>query len=1568
MNRYLYHTQSDPSRAGGRQWLHGLLGSAVFMACVGVASAAPPTFVSSPGNSTINEDGSITVQANVSDADGDTIVLSAASGNTTIIPNSGLIVTPSSGGNGVRDITITPAANQWGAPTLITLTAFANGQTTTANFSITVNSVNDAPVVTDDSASVDEDGSLNGSSVLANDSDLHSGAPGENNIPLTAVLAVGPVNGNVSLSSNGSYTYTPDADFFGTDSFTYRAQDSLGGLSSPATVTITVNSVNDEPAFTAANPATVLEDAGAQSVAGWVTAFDPGPANESGQGVLGYTVSNVSNAALFSVAPSVATNGTLSYTPAANASGSATFDVVVQDDGGTANGGDDTSSIQTFTITVTAVNDEPSFTAADPAASNEDAGIQTLSGWASFNAGPDEGSQSVLAYTVSAISNPTLFSTAPSVANDGTLSYTAAADEFGTSTFAVTVQDDGGTANSGDDTSQTLSFTITVNSVNDLPTAGADSYAVDEDDVLTVAAPGVLGNDSDPVEGSALTAVLDAGPSHGVLTLNANGGFTYTPDGDYFGGDSFTYFANDGTDNSAVATVTITVNSVNDAPTFEIFPSDIPAMNEDTSLLTISGTALALRVVDPEGDALTVAAVSGNQYLLPNANLGIQGSGNERTIELTLAPDKNSATSVIDSQSGFVTISVTAFDSHGASAIEDFLIQSVTPVDDAPTFVGGGVQTVAEDAGAQSTAWATSFRYGPNTATDETAQTLVAYTLTPVPGSTLTFSVAPSINTSGVLTYTTAPNSFGTAAFEVRVVDSGSNVAPNANTSGPQTLLINVTSVNDAPVADNGSASLAEDGAAAITLTASDVDDAPGVLTYAVATPPSNGSLSGTAPNLTYTPNANFNGVDSFTFTASDDEMATSAPATISITVTEVNDAPVAGDDTVADVLEDAPMFSISAATLLGNDANGGGADENAQTLSITAVGSAVGGSVVLNAGNVEFTPEADFNGAASFSYTVTDNGTTNAVADPQSDTATVSFNITAVNDAPSFSATNPAAVSEDAGAQTLANWASFTAGPANESAQAVLAYTVSGVSNAALFSAGPSIGTDGTLSYTPAAGVSGSSDFTVQVQDNGGTANAGVDLSLTQTFTITVSDVNDQPSFTAASPAAVLEDAGAQTLAAWATFDQGAGDTGQTVVAYTVSGVTNAALFSAGPSIGTDGTLSFTPAANANGSSDFTVTVQDNGGTANGGIDTSASQTFTITVTAVNDAPGYTIGANQAPAQGSTGVQTVVAWATDISAGPADEAGQTLSFTPAEVTDPNDIVSAVAVAPNGTLSYTLNGPAGTATISLVLNDDGGTANGGVDSSATLSFTITTLEPLADLAISKFAQYAPGNLVVWDVVVENLGPGPVTDAQVIDTLPAGITGATWTCTVLSGTAACNASGSGDIDELVDMNAGSALLFTVTATLTTADATISNTASVVAPAGVTDNVPGNNSATVVLSVPMFGDGFEGSALLAQGELKSAAVGVWQSLPLTNDDIVDRIADFRARTVASFTAQGQTLTVTARKVDGVAEARLLRRDGKGVWTSTGWVTLVAGGQLQVQWLQQGDLLDARIDSQY
>src|SRR5207249_2462460 len=109
------------------------------------------------------------------------------------------------------------------------------------------------------------------------------------------------------------------------------------------------------------------------------------------------------------------------------------------------------------------------------------------------------------------------------------------------------------------------SFRASSGQGNTAPVAANEAYVVGEDLTLSVAAPGVLSNDTD-VENSALTAVLVSGPTHGTLVFNANGSFTYTPAANYNGADSFTYKANDGTADSNVATVTITVAAVNDAP------------------------------------------------------------------------------------------------------------------------------------------------------------------------------------------------------------------------------------------------------------------------------------------------------------------------------------------------------------------------------------------------------------------------------------------------------------------------------------------------------------------------------------------------------------------------------------------------------------------------------------------------------------------------------------------------------------------------------------------------------------------------------------------------------------------------------------------------------------------------------------------------------------------------------------------------------------------------------------------------------------------------------------------
>src|SRR5205085_1734059 len=142
--------------------------------------------------------------------------------------------------------------------------------------------------------------------------------------------------------------------------------------------------------------------------------------------------------------------------------------------------------------------------------------------------------------------NNALFSGQPSISATGVLSFTPAPNANGTATVTVTLSDNGGTANGGVDTSAAVTFTITVNAVDDAPVAGNDTYNVNEGGSLTVSAPGVLGNDTD-VDSPTLTAVLVSGPAHASsFALNADGSFVYVHDGSETTVDTFTYRANDG--------------------------------------------------------------------------------------------------------------------------------------------------------------------------------------------------------------------------------------------------------------------------------------------------------------------------------------------------------------------------------------------------------------------------------------------------------------------------------------------------------------------------------------------------------------------------------------------------------------------------------------------------------------------------------------------------------------------------------------------------------------------------------------------------------------------------------------------------------------------------------------------------------------------------------------------------------------------------------------------------------------------------------------------------------------
>jgi CSLREA domain-containing protein len=529
-------------------------------------------------------------------------------------------------------------------------------------------------------------------------------------------------------------------------------------------------------------------------------------------------------------------------------------------------------------------------------------------------------------------------------------------------------------------------------------------------------------------------------------------------------------------------------------------------------------------------------------------------------------------------------------------------------------------------------------------------------------------------------------------------------------------------------------------------------------------------TMTGSTGVVTINPAANENGTTNITVTIN----RTGGPEskTFLLTVIAVNDAPSFTKGVDQTVFEDAGPQTVN------NWATGisaGPADESGQVLTFQVTGNTnaslfSAGPAISSTGTLTYTPAANANGDATITINLKDDGgTANGGVDTS---ASQSFTITvnAVNDAPSFTKGADQMVNEDAGPQSVPGWATaISAGPPDESGQ-TLTFQVTGNTNTALFSAGPVVSSTGTLSYTPAANANGLATITINLKDNGGTANGGVDTSASQTFTITVNPVNDAPSFTKGANQTVNEDAGPQTVSNWATSISpggGADEAGQTLV-FQVTGNTNAALFSAGPAIDPSGTLTYTPAANANGSATITINLKDNGGTANGGVDTSASQTFTITVNPVNDAPSFTEGPDKTVNEDS-GPQVFNPWATGISAGPADESGQTLTFQVTNNTNAALFSSGPNVSSNGQLSFTpATNANGSASITIVLKDNGGTANGGVDTSAPQTFNITVNAVNDAPSFTKGANQTVNNnagAVTVPNWATNISPGPANESS-----------------------------------------------------------------------------------------------------------------------------------------------------------------------------------------------------------
>ena len=345
---------------------------------------------------------------------------------------------------------------------------------------------------------------------------------------------------------------------------------------------------------------------------------------------------------------------------------------------------------------------------------------------------------------------------------------------------------------------------------------------------------GVLGDDTDPEGNLLLGATLVSGPANGTLIWNGDGTFSYTPNLNFHGSDTFTYRTSDGQAQSNVASVTITVSPVNDPPTAS---DGSLATNEDTPA---SGQVVA---TDVDGNPLTYSIVAAPAHGTVNLN--------PVTAAFTYTPAAN--------YNGPDSFTFRASDGTAESNVATISL-TVNPVNDAPTASDGSLAT-NEDTPAS----------GQVVATD-------------VDGNPLTYSIvaAPAHGTvnlnpvTAAFTYTPAANYNGPDSFTFRASDGAAN-------SNVATISITVQAVNDAPTASDGSLTTAEDTPAGGQLVATDVDGNP--LTFSLVAGPEHGTVSLTPSTgaFTYTPAANYNGPDSFTFRAHDGT-ADSNVAAVSIT------------------------------------------------------------------------------------------------------------------------------------------------------------------------------------------------------------------------------------------------------------------------------------------------------------------------------------------------------------------------------------------------------------------------------------------------------------------------------------------------------------------------------------------------------------------------------------------------------------------------------------------------------------------------------------------------------------
>ncbi|HZN15665.1 MAG TPA: Ig-like domain-containing protein [Acidimicrobiales bacterium] len=782
------------------------------------------------------EDNATTVTLVASDIDGDTLTYSI------VTPPTKGVLGPITG----NTVQYTPNPNENGADSFTfraTDPSLVNSNTATA--SITIAAVNDAPTANSQAVSTNEDTAL---PITLTGSDIEGS-------PLTFSLLSLPTHGSIT-GTPPNLTYTPAGNYHGPDGFTFKVSDPSGASSAPATVDITVNSANDAPTTQDVNVSTVEDVPVSVEII----------ASDLDGDTLSYTPSTpTANGGTISC-----TDNECTYTPASGFVGTDTFSVLVDDD----NGGTATSTV---TVNVSAFNnatpifDDATFIVVEDTPRN-------------FTVGATDADGDPLSYSV--LNQPSQGHVTCSTG--GACTFTPASNVTATQTAVIQVSDGRGGVDNA-----TITF-ITV-PANDAPVVIPASIATDED---TPASATLVTTDPD---GDAFTWLLKRAPFHGTASCSTAGVCTYTPAANYHGPDSFEAEVDDGHGGRVRTTIPVTVASVNDAPSAGTVSV---SLNEDAPT-----AAFNLVGGDLDGDGVTFAAGT--------STLGALSCSAGGACSFTPAANATGTNSVA------YTVSDGSYTTTGAIVI------TLAPVNDAPTAGNVTVGTPEDTAAAVTLAGA-----------DVDSSDPITYNLTSAPAQGTVSGVAPT------LTYKPAANASGTVTFGYRVTDSH-------GASATATVTVVVNPVDDLPVANSASVTMAEDTATAIALTGSDVE---GPVTVAITAPPIHGSyVSGT-----YTPVANFNGADSIGFRVTDGGGQT-ANGVISITITPVNDPPVASGGSFA-TTRTTPINIVLNAT-----------DPDGDTLVWAILTGPGHGSLSGAAPNLTYTPAGLYTGPDVFTYKVTD-------------------------------------------------------------------------------------------------------------------------------------------------------------------------------------------------------------------------------------------------------------------------------------------------------------------------------------------------------------------------------------------------------------------------------------------------------------------------------------------------------------------------------------------------------------------------------------------------------------------